>query len=90
MLFALICDDGPGGLDIRKANRAAHLDYLKETGVVTQAGPLLDDAGGMVGSLIVLDVPDRAAAEAWAAADPYARAGLFSAVAIRPWNRVIG
>jgi len=90
MLFALICDDGPGGPDIRKANRAAHLDYLKETGVVTQAGPLLDDAGGMVGSLIVLDVPDRAAAEAWAAADPYARAGLFSAVAIRPWNRVIG
>ncbi len=49
MLFALICDDRPGGLDIRKANRAAHLDYLKETGVVTQAGPLLDDAGGMVG-----------------------------------------
>ena len=90
MLFALICDDGPGGPDIRKANRAAHLDYLKETGVVTQAGPLLDDAGGMVGSLIVLDVPDRAAAEAWAAADPYAKAGLFSAVAIRPWNRVIG
>jgi len=90
MLFALICDDGPGGPDIRKANRAAHLDYLKETGVVTQAGPLLDDAGGMVGSLIVVDVPDRAAAEGWAAADPSASAALFSAVAIRPWNRVIG
>ena len=44
----------------------------------------------MVGSLVVLDVPDRAAAEAWAANDPYARAGLFERVQVRPWNRVIG
>ena len=90
MLYALICEDGPGGPDIRKANRAAHLDYLKSTGVVTQAGPFLDDAGAMVGSLLVLDVPDRAAAEAWAANDPYARAGLFERVQVRPWKRVIG
>ena len=40
MLFALICDDRPGGLDIRKANRAAHLAYLKETGVVVAGRPV--------------------------------------------------
>ena len=90
MLFALICDDKPGGIETRKANRPAHVDYLKSTGVVVQAGPFLDEAGGMVGSLVVIDVADRAAAEAWAAADPYAKAGLFERVAIRPWNRVIG
>jgi hypothetical protein len=90
MLFALICDDRPGAAEVRAANRAAHLDYVRETGVVALAGPFQDDAGGMTGSLVVIDVPDRAAAEAWAAADPYARAGLFAAVAIRPWKRVIG
>lgn len=90
MLYAVICDDKPGGLELRKANRAAHLDYLKATGVVAQAGPFLDAEGAMVGSLLILDVPDLEAARAWAAGDPYAAAGLFSNVAIRPWNRVIG
>ncbi len=90
MLYALICDDKPGGLDIRKATREAHLDYIRTTGVVAQAGPLLDAAGEMAGSLVILDVPDLAAAEAWAANDPYAAAGLFERVAIRPWKKVIG
>ena len=54
MLYAVICDDQPGGLEIRKANRAAHLEYLKSTGVVAQAGPPLsvDQSGAEV------DVPD--------------------------------
>jgi uncharacterized protein len=90
MLFALICDDRAEALEVRKANRAAHLDYIRGTGVVAQAGPLLDAEGEMNGSLVILDVPDRAAAEAWAAGDPYAAAGLFKQVAIRPWNRVVG
>lgn len=90
MLFALICDDRPGALDLRRANRGPHLEYIETTGCVVMAGPFLDDAGEMCGSLVVLDVEDRAAAEAWAAGDPYARAGLFESVAIRAWNRVVG
>ncbi|WP_112320581.1 YciI family protein [Oceanibium sediminis] len=89
MLFALICIDKPGALEVRKANRGAHLAYLNETGVVLQAGPFLDDEGQMNGSLLVIDVADRAAAEAFAAGDPYANAGLFDAVTIRAWNKVI-
>ncbi|MEL6977612.1 MAG: YciI family protein [Pseudomonadota bacterium] len=91
MLFAVICIDKPGHLEVRKANRADHVAYLKETGVVAQAGPFLaEDGESMIGSLIVLDVADRAAAEAWAAKDPYAAAELFDRVEIRAWNRVIG
>lgn len=89
MLFALMCHDKPGHLEVRLANRQAHLDYLGESPVAF-AGPLLDDADQPNGSLIVLDLPDRAAAEAWAAADPYAQAGLFDRVAIHAWKRVIG
>jgi len=90
MLFAVICDDKTGALDVRKENRPDHVAYLKSSGVVTQAGPFLDAAGEMCGSLVVIDVADQEAADAWAAADPYAKAGLFERVSIRPWNRVIG
>ena len=90
MFFALICHDKPGALSVRMDNRADHLAYIDATGVVAQAGPLMDDAGGMIGSLVILDVADRAAAQAWADADPYARAGLFDRVEIVAWKRVIG
>jgi uncharacterized protein YciI len=90
MFIALIGKDKPGALEIRKANRDDHVAYLKSTGVVAQAGPLLDNAGEMCGSLVILDVEDMAAAEAWAAADPYAQAGLFADVQLIAWNRVIG
>ena len=90
MFVALIAHDKADALDIRIANRPAHLDYLKSTNLVSQAGPLLDWNGAMIGSLIVLDVPDMAAAQGWADNDPYAMAGLFESVTLTHWNRVIG
>jgi uncharacterized protein len=90
MLIALICQDKPNGLPIRQANRAAHLAYLHASAPrVVLAGPLLTD-GQMAGSMIVLDLPDMAAARDWAAADPYAIAGLFAQVDMHEWKRVIG
>jgi uncharacterized protein YciI len=90
MLIALIARDKTGALETRKANREAHLAYIESTGVVNQAGPLLDDAEQMIGSLVILDVPDIAAAQSWADNDPYAKAGLFESVELIPWKRVIG
>ncbi|MEZ5798675.1 MAG: YciI family protein [Paracoccaceae bacterium] len=90
MRVALICMDKPGHIEVRKANREAHLAYIAATGVVEMAGPFLSEAGEMCGSLVVLEVADLAAAQAWAAADPYAQAGLFQSVEIRAWKKVIG
>ena len=90
MLVALIARDKVGALPVRMENRPAHVEYLKSGTVVQQAGPLLNDAGEMCGSLIILDVADMAEAEAWAAGDPYGQAGLFQSVELIPWNRVIG
>jgi uncharacterized protein len=90
MRFALICLDKPDALQTRVENRPAHLEHLQSSGVVEQAGPFIDAAGQMCGSLIVLGVATRAEAEAWAAADPYAKAGLFQSVMIQEWKRVIG
>ena len=41
----------------------------------------------MAGSLIIVEADDLAAAEAFNAADPYAKAGLFERVEIRAFRR---
>lgn len=87
MLFALICTDRPGGLDIRLATRPAHLAFLETyQSKLVHAGALLDLDGRPCGSLLVIDVGDRAAAEGFAASDPYEKAGLFESVIIRPFR----
>jgi uncharacterized protein len=90
MRVALICQDKPGALQTRLDNRSAHLAHIEASGIVEMAGPFLDAEGKMTGSLIVLSVETMAEAEAWAAADPYAKAGLFSSVSLTEWKKVIG
>jgi uncharacterized protein len=90
MRVALICQDKPGHLQVRMANRAAHLAYIAETGLVDLAGPFVGDAGEMNGSLIVLNVETMAQAQAWAENDPYAKAGLFGSVTLTEWKRLLG
>jgi uncharacterized protein YciI len=90
MPYVLICKDAAGKLDVRLANREAHLAYAQGTGLVSLAGPFLTDRGDMAGSLVVLDVETRAEAEAWAADDPYARAGLFESIEIHRWKKTVG
>ena len=90
MLFALICTDKPGGLDLRLSVRPDHLTYLESLGTALKAaGPFTNDDGQLTGSLVIIEAADRAAAKSMADNDPYARAGLFAAVEIRPWKWLI-
>lgn len=89
MLYAVICRDKPGALDIRKATREAHLAYIRDTGIVEMAGPLIVD-DQMAGTLAILRADDRDQALAWARDDPYAHAGLFQSVEVIEWKKVIG
>lgn len=90
MLFALICHDGPDGPALRREHRPAHLAWLDGHGAkVRLAGPFLDEAGQPIGSLLLIEAEDHAAAQAFAAEDPYARAGLFAKVTIRAWRQVL-
>ncbi len=90
MLVCLMAHDKPGALETRKANRDAHLAYINETACVSIAGPIKNADGDMCGSMIILDVADIAAAQAWADSDPYAKAGLFQSVTLNEWIKVIG
>jgi uncharacterized protein YciI len=90
MLFALICTDKPNSLDVRQNNRPAHLAFLENLGSdMKAAGPFVDDEGKPTGSLVIIQAENLAAAKAIAAQDPYATAGLFSSVVIKPWKWLI-
>ena len=87
MLYALLCTDKPNSADLRASVRPDHLAYLGGLGEGMKfAGPFLDDAGAAIGSLVMIEAADRAAAEAIAANDPYKMAGLFASVEIKAWR----
>jgi uncharacterized protein YciI len=81
MLFVFHLRDRPGASELRKAIRPAHKEYLAEVADrICVAGPLLsDDQTQMIGSLLVIDFPSRAAAEAWLTEEPFTRAGVYDA-----------
>jgi uncharacterized protein len=87
MLFALICTDKPGGLALRASTRTEHLTYLDSLGAAIKgAGPFTDEAGSPTGTLALIEAASMAEIKTIAANDPYAKAGLFASVDIRPWN----
>ena len=89
MLFAIVCTDRPGGLDLRLATRPTHLAYLTMySDRIVHAGPMLDAEGRPCGSLLIIEAEDGAAAEGFASSDPYAKAGLFESTVIRPFRTV--
>ena len=65
-LFAVICRDKPGALQTRLDTREAHLGFIRDSGIVRMAGPLIQD-GEMRGSLLILEADDLTAAQDWAA-----------------------
>jgi uncharacterized protein YciI len=89
-LFVVSWMDKPGHLPMRMASREAHLDYVRETGVVRLGGPFLDANGEMCGSMIVIEADDLEMAHAWHALDPYRSAGLFETSEVKPWRVTVG
>ncbi len=98
MLYVLLGRDSPHSLDARVATRSAHLarlHRLQDAGRLILAGPLpaIDspDPGtlGFVGSLIVAEFENIAAARAWADEDPYVAAKVYREVEIYPFRKVL-
>lgn len=96
--YAILGHDAEGAGPTRAAVRPAHLERLNALaaeGRLKLAGPMprLDGVtpaeGGVTGSLIVAAFVDLAAAEAWAAEDPYVAAGVYAEVEVRPFLPVL-
>jgi len=91
MLFTIHMIDHPDSADLRAATRDEHMAFVgKHAGDIFLGGPLLaDDGETAIGSLVIMDFPDRAAATALIAEEPYNRAGLFESVTIRAFQPAI-
>lgn len=98
MYYAILCEDVANSLPLRQRARADHLariQQLVDQGRLLVAGPhpALDTEepgeAGFTGSLIIAEFDSLDEATAWADSDPYAEAGVFSRVQVKPYKRVL-
>ena len=92
MLFVIHALDRAGALPERLAHYEAHKAFLSDTGPfqvsIVMSGPLTaDDGQTMIGSLFVIEAPDRETVERFNAADPFQRAGIWERVTITGFIR---
>ena len=80
--------DKPGGGGLRDRLRAEHQAYQASVeGLFITRGPLLsDDRERQIGSLMIIDVPDLAAARDFWEGEPFNRGGLFESVEFYGWR----
>jgi uncharacterized protein YciI len=88
MLYIMYNEDRPDGQAIRAATREAHLAYLeRHKNIVVLAGGTLGEDGSRTGSVFIINVPGREAAEKFSAEEPFRKAGLFRTVKITRMRR---
>ena len=89
MLYIIYQEDREDGAAIRAATREAHFAYLEQhKNILVLGGALLEDDGATrTGSVLIINVPDRAAADAFSANEPFRKAGLFSSVKVSRMRR---
>jgi len=88
MYFSILIYDEPNSAALRDIHRKAHLDYLKQFDEQTVfAGPFVsDDESEDLGSLRLIDFPDRAAVEKHIADEPYVTGGIQKRWKVHRWN----
>ena len=89
MLYMCYGVDGPDGPARRDIAREEHFAYLKaHEGILVLGGATLgDDGATRTGSLLVINVPDRAAADAFAEDEPLRKAGVFESYTVSLMRR---
>lgn len=89
MHYVVHCLDHDGAVDLRLSHYDAHKAYLAAATVKTViSGPLLaDDEATMIGSCFVLEAANLAEVVAFNSNDPFAKAGLWKTVSIRPFAK---
>jgi uncharacterized protein YciI len=95
MLFVIHALDRPGALPDRLAHLEAHRAFLTNAAAhsvtIVMAGPLIDDGDlTMIGSLLLVEAPDRATVEQFNQADPLYAAHIWATVTITRFNRRLG
>lgn len=89
MLYIIYQEDGTDGAAARKRARDSHFEYLdKHKDILVLGGAMLaDNSDERIGSVLIINVPDRASAEAFSANEPLRNAGAFKSVKISRMRR---
>jgi uncharacterized protein YciI len=84
MLFAVHCIDAKGVESVRNQCLTPHKNYLiGQAHILVVGGALLaEGTDELVGSLYIVNVANREAAEAFSKSDPFTQAGVFASVTI--------
>ena len=90
MQFFIKAYDGEGMLDKRMEVRPRHLEGMKALGKqIICAGGLLDEAGNMKGSALVMEFHDRAALDEYLKNEPYVVEGVWQKIETETMNVVL-
>ena len=98
MYYAIIATDVPNSLPLRMTVRDQHLERLHQlnaAGDLLIAGPhpetdeINPEQPAFTGSLVVAQFDSLQAAQTWADADPYISAGVYAAVVVKPYLKVL-
>jgi uncharacterized protein YciI len=89
MLYIIYQEDGPDSLEIRARVKEQHFAYLDQhkDKLVLGGATLAEDGSTRLGSVLILNVPSLADAEAFSANEPFRKAGLFKRVNITRMRR---
>ena len=95
MEFLVVARDGSGegAIERRQRTRPTHLASiapLVEGGNILVGGAILNEAGDMVGSMLLVDFPERSDVDAWLAADPYVTDGVWREIEVTPFRTAVG
>jgi len=91
MIFLIMGRDGSDAdaHNRRQANRPAHLargSILKERGDLLYGGAMLDEAGHMIASVMIVKFPSRAKVDEWLEDEPFIKGGVWQTVEVRPFR----
>ena len=90
MQFIIKAYDGEGMLEKRMAVRPRHLEGMARLGDhVICAGGLLDEAGKMKGSVLIMDFADRSELDGYLAGEPYVQEQVWEKIEVERLNVVI-
>lgn len=90
MQFMIKAFDGENMLEKRMEVRPRHLEGMKKLGKqIICAGGLLDEAGKMKGSALVLEFPDRTALDEYLKNEPYVVEGVWQKIEVERMNVVL-
>jgi uncharacterized protein len=84
--------DRPGSMALRRELVEDHWSYMDgyATELIARGPTLSEDGESATGSVHILDLPDSAAARAFAFDEPNYQAGVYRDVLIRRWRNALG